>query len=127
MTSKLPLIALSLALVLPACGEATDASADPNPAEPVDVAAIERDLPAPDETAEPVGEIDSACRAQLAEPFVGETLDLDTRTSLLDAVEPQAIVRFLEPDESIEGDDDNADRLNIRSDENDVITEVFCG
>jgi hypothetical protein len=119
--------ALPALMLLAACGEATDADAPPNPTEPVEVADISRDLPDVDEVAPPVGTIDAGCRAQLAEPFVGETLDLGTRTTLLDAVEPQAIVRFIEPGDEIEGDDNNADRLNIRTNEAEEITEVFCG
>lgn len=122
-----------LPLALSACGEATSADAEPMPDAPVDVAAVERALPEPEVAAEEVGEIDSACRANLAEPFVGQTLDLESRTALLDAVEPQAIVRFLEPGEEVdveaeaEAGSTNPDRLNIRADEDSTITEVFCG
>jgi hypothetical protein len=127
MDKRLIIPIASLGLLASACGDITDADSAPRPEDVDDIVELQRDLPEPDETAAPVGDIDSACRAQLAEPFVGETLDLGTRTTLLDAVEPQAIVRFIEPDDSIEGDDNNFDRLNIRTDEEDVITEVFCG
>lgn len=128
------LIALAaLPLSLAACGEATSADADPMPDAPVDVAAVERSLPEPEVTAEEVGEVDSACRANLAQPFVGQTLNLESRTALLDAVEPQAIVRFIEPGEEVDIEEEaeagstNADRLNIRADADSTITEVFCG
>ncbi|AWW74633.1 hypothetical protein CD351_09385 [Erythrobacter sp. KY5] len=124
---------VALPLALSACGEATSADAEPMPDAPVDVAAVERALPEPEVAAEEVGEIDSACRANLAEPFVGQTLNLESRTALLDAIEPQAIVRFLEPGEEVdveaeaEAGSTNPDRLNIRADEDSTITEVFCG
>ncbi|MGB3712099.1 MAG: hypothetical protein WA985_10450 [Erythrobacter sp.] len=110
-----------------ACGNATEATAEPEPDEPVDVAAFERDLSASQTVPEEVGQIDSACRAPLAEPFIGESMDLETRQALLDAVEPQVKIRFVEPDMEVLTDDLVNDRLNVRTDENDEIVEVYCG
>ena len=131
MLSKNALCALAtLSFLSPlalACGDASDADVPPNPAEPVEVDDFERDIPANDPIREEIGEVDSACRAPLAVPFVGETLDLETRQALLDAVEPQVKIRFVEDDEPILSDDLVNDRLNIRTDETDEITEVYCG
>lgn len=118
--------ALPSLLLIAACGNATDADAEAMPEAVDDVTALERTLPEPEETAEAVGAIDAACRANLAQPFVGQTLNLDSRSELLEAVAPQAIIRFLEPEEEL-GDDTNPNRLNIRTNTDDAITEVFCG
>lgn len=131
MASKNTLAAcVTLAFLSPlalSCGSATDDDAAPNPAEPVDVAEFERDLPASETVQDAVGEVDAACRANLAEPFIGETMGLETRQALLDAVEPQVKIRFVEPDAEILAEDIVNDRLNIRTDENDEIVEVYCG
>ncbi len=125
-TIKIILACTTLPLSLQACGEATSADAEAMPDDLAAVKEIERDLPTPDTEAPIVGEVDSACRANLAQPYIDQTMDLETRSALLDAVEPQAIIRFLGPDEET-GDSDDPDRLNIRTDADDVITEVFCG
>lgn len=127
MNKPIMISVAALALFASACGEATDANTAPNPEDVGEVLEIERDLPEPEEAAPAIGEINSTCSAQLAEPYAGETLDLATRTALLDAVAPQVLVRFLGPEETIEGDDSNPNRLNIRTDDVNVISEVFCG
>lgn len=126
MDQKLTISIATLALLASACGEVTNADTAPRPEEMPDVVELERALPEPEATADPVGTVDSACRANLAQPFVGQTLNLESRTALLDAVEPQAIIRFIEDGEEI-GEDTDPDRLNIRSDVDGAISEVFCG
>ncbi len=116
-----------LAPLAVACGSAQDAGSEPNPATPVEVDDFERDLAEVEPVPEEVGSVDAACRANLAQPFVGETMNLETRQALLDAVEPQVTIRFVEPDEEILDDDTVADRLNVRTDESDEIVEVYCG
>jgi len=110
-----------------ACGDARQATAEPEPTEPVDVADFERDLPASETVPEEIGAADAACRAPLAEPFIGETMNLETRQALLDAVEPQVKIRVVEPDMEVLSEDLVNDRLNIRTDEDDTIVEVYCG
>jgi len=131
MMSKNALCALAtLSFLSPlalACGDATEAEAQPKPAEPVDVDDFDRDIAAADPVSENIGEVDSVCRAQLAQPFVGETMNLETRQALLDAVEPQVKIRFVEDDEELLSEDLVEDRLNIRTDADDEITEVYCG
>jgi hypothetical protein len=131
MVSKNALAAfISLAFLSPlalACGNTSDADAEPNPAEPVEVGEIARTLPEPEATPDIVGEADSVCRGQLAKPFVGQELDLATRTELLDAVAPQVMVRFLEPGSEEEDGSMNTERLNIAVNDANEITEVYCG
>lgn len=115
-----------LAPLAAACGDAVDADAAPSPEQPVEVAELERDLPEPEETAPAVGEADARCRANLAQPFVGQQLDLDTRSELLDAVAPQVLIRFIEPGEAVT-DDLNPERLNVSIGEDGAVAEVYCG
>lgn len=131
MLSKNSLAALvTLTFLSPlalACGEATDADAEPEPAEPVTVDDFQRDIPVLDPEPVAIGEVDAACRANLAEPFVGDEMDLETRQALLDAVEPQVKVRFVEEGNPRLTDDLVDDRLNVRTDASDEIVEVYCG
>ena len=66
MTHKAIFLALPLLLVTSGCGEVTPASSDPTPSEALQVNEVSRDLPDPEDVPAIVGEIDSACRAQLA-------------------------------------------------------------
>ena len=126
--ARCALVALSLLVPLTsACGEASDANADPVPAEPVEVEDFQRNIPAVEAVPVVIGEVDAACRANLAEPFVGEEMDLETRQALLDAVEPQVKIRFVEDGEPRLTDDLVDDRLNVRTDAADDIIEVYCG
>lgn len=131
MLSKNALAALAtLTFLSPlalACGDAREADAEPMPAEPVTVEDFQRNLPEAETEQEAVGEVDAACRANLAAPFVGEEMDLETRQALLDAVEPQVKIRFVEDGTPRLTDDLVDDRLNVRTDASDEIVEVYCG
>lgn len=120
-----------MALPLASCGEASDADAQPRPDTMPPVAELEIEPAEPMENNEIVGEVSSACSANLAEPFIGVKLNLDSRTELLDAIKPQAMIRFITPEEDVdleaESEITTPGRLNIRSDETGMITEVFCG
>src|SRR6056297_3253322 len=83
--------ALMLASLLSACGDASAPEASPSPDDSVIASNVAPDLPEPEETAAAVGEADPVCGANLAEPYVGQTLDLQSRGALLDAVGAQVL------------------------------------
>ena len=118
------------ALSLTACGEAVDADAAPNPAQ-IDMNATDFER---DEIAigpEGDGDADPAdCNAVLAEPFIGQTVDFEVRSELLETVAPLVNVRWLSPADREElGDDADREmqRRTVELDESETVTAVYCG
>ena len=122
-TLCLPAFALSLL----ACGESTDVGPDNDVvAQPSDIDIPEVDYERTAEAPTP-GMIEaSGCNADLARPYIGRDLDVETRSALLGDVAPLVDVRWLGPAEQMTGDVD-PQRLNVTFDDNDVITAVACG
>ncbi len=122
-----PLAAFTLILsacILPSCGDAVDEDTPPNPAEPVDVALdYERDDIAVPTDANP--EDPSSCNADLAQPFVGRTVDLDVRSQLLETIAPIVNVKWLTPDDTLTGGSENP-RMVVRMDGESMITSIAC-
>lgn len=116
------------ALAVTSCGDAVEVGDDNElSVQPANVTipeanyGRETEIAEPPETPEP-----SLCNADLARPYVGETVDAETRGRLLSEVAPLVNVRWLGPDEDA-GEEADPDRLTIRFDENDEITQVECG
>jgi hypothetical protein len=123
----LPLVTLS-ALTLSACGEAGSADTEPTPENiEMEVATFEpEDTSAgPEAVSGPM-----ACNAALAESFIDRTIDFEVRSELLAAVAPLVNVRWLSPEERAAASAEEAadpERLTVELDEDDTVTDIYCG
>lgn len=128
---RMTVAALGLVMLTAACGDTTETEDVP----PTDVIAARADqpeaVPYPD-SARQVPEVApdpaerSDCNADIAQVFVGDSADAETRGRLLSEVAPITTVRWVGPGEATT-DDLNPDRLNVMLDVNGDITGTRCG
>ncbi|WP_170005284.1 I78 family peptidase inhibitor [Pseudopontixanthobacter vadosimaris] len=128
---RMTLAALASGLMIAGCGDTTEAEDVP----PTDMIAARADqpeaVPYPD-SARQIPEVApdpaarSDCNADIAQVFVGDMADAETRGRLLSEVAPITTVRWVGPGEATT-DDLDADRLNVMLDASGAITGTRCG
>lgn len=128
---KMTMAALTTVLMLGACGDTTEAEDVP----PTEVIAARADqaeaVPYPDserripEVAPDPAER-SNCNADIAQVFVGDMADAETRGRLLSEVAPVTTVRWVGPGDATT-DDLDPNRLNVMLDARGAITATQCG